>query len=1340
MDATPSFGQWLKARRRWLGLTQDALGEQVGCAGETIRKIEAGGVRPSTQLAQLLAARLELSVEEQVVLVKWARGGPAPAALQVVSASGSVGGTIPSTVRPRAAETHAIDAIAPTVVHVHVELDDRENGQVKELAAQDHNPYKGLRAFQEADAADFFGRQALTRRLVARLGESSRATEFARFLAVVGPSGSGKSSVVRAGLLPAIRAGALPGSERWPIVQMIPGAQPLEELEAALLRISVNPPESLMRQLNEDQRGLLRAIKRVLPEDPSVELFLLIDQFEEVFTLLSDEAARVHLLDSLYVAVADPSSRLRVVITLRADFYDRPLQYGQLGELLRARSELVLPMSAEDLEQVIVRPAEGVGVDLEPELLGSLLGDTAGEPGRLPLLQYALTELFEKKEGSRLKLAAYRAGGGLHGVLGQRAEEIYAEFAAPEQQLTRQLFLRLVTLGEGVEDTRRRVRLDEVASLGRDDRSVTHVIEQFARYRLLTLDRDLASGGATVEVAHEALLQAWGRLREWLDDAREDVRTERRLLAAANEWVASGEDPSFLVSGSRLGQFQTLSIGALSPSGVALNQLEQRFVEESLREEERREGAEREREARELKLAQQTAESARRAAGAQKSAASRLRILVAGLAIFLLVTAALAAWALNQSGLANANEQIARANLADADALRLGAEANNLLLEHGDNDLIALLSIRSMNLAYTVEADAALETATTLQYNPVQFSGHSQAVLGVAFSPDDKYLATASSDETAILWDVATARLLRVFSGHHTAAVNSLAFSPDGKYLVTGSDDATALLWDIGTGQPVRTFSGSKSGIGRLAFSSDGRYLLTCDGMTARLWDVASGAQLRTFDGHTDRITSVAYAPDGKYVLTGSLDNSARIWDAATGRQVRILAGRMGAILDVAFSPDGRYIATGSQDATVRLWDAASGTQLRSYVTATGGPNVLSFSHSGKYLLIGEDEAVDFRLLDIASGQTLHTYDTAYGLLANWLAFSPDDKWIAGARQGTDATLWSAETLSAEPRLLGDTGPVWQATFSPDGKSVLTGSADKTVRLWDPASGQELRTYLGHTDEIRGAVFSPDGKWMLTASRDKLARLWDVVSGSQVVTYTGHDDLVSAATFSPDGKYVVTSSSDGTARLWDAQTGRTITIFRAHSPGTVTSVAFSHNGKVVASGGQDKTARVWDPLTGTQLMALQGHSDIVNGIAFSPDDKYLLTSSFDGSARLWDIASGKEVRRFIGHKGPVYAVAFSPDGKYVLTGGDDMTARLWDEQSGKELRRFTGHTASIRSVAFSPDGKYVLTGSHDNTARLWYTDYHDTIRYVCGLVSRDLTPGERTQYGITDQGPTCPSE
>ncbi|MDX2136546.1 MAG: protein kinase, partial [Chloroflexota bacterium] len=456
------------------------------------------------------------------------------------------------------------------------------------------NPYKGLLAFQAADSQDFFGREKITASLVKRLGESG---DYTRFLAVVGPSGSGKSSLVKAGLIPALWRGELPGSERWFVAEMLPGAHPLDELEVALMRIAANQAGNLHEHLRRDERGLLRCASLILPND-GTELVLVIDQFEEVFTLATDDGERAHFLALLYTAVTEVRSRVRVIITLRADFYDRPLHDPRFGELVRSRLETIMPLSAEELERAIVRPAERAGVTFEPELVTTIIGAVNYQPGALPLLQFALTELFERRQGRLLTREAYHAIGGTTGALAKRAETVYLGFTEREREIARQIFLRLVTLGEGTEDTRRRATRSEFKALAGDGDVLDDILDALAAYRLLALDTDPATRTPTVELAHEALLREWERLRAWLNEARDDIKTQRQLASMAEEWRGADRDASFLARGSRLALFEAWR----GETTMGLAQVEREFLDASLRQRQADVQAEDERQAREQKL------------------------------------------------------------------------------------------------------------------------------------------------------------------------------------------------------------------------------------------------------------------------------------------------------------------------------------------------------------------------------------------------------------------------------------------------------------------------------------------------------------------------------------------------------------------------------------------------------------------------------------------------------------------------------------------------------------------------------------------------------------------
>jgi WD40 repeat protein len=903
------------------------------------------------------------------------------------------------------------------------------------------NPYKGLRAFHQDDALDFFGREALTARLLERLGENG---PLVRFLAVAGPSGSGKSSVVRAGLMPALRQGALPGSARWLTAEMLPGAHPLEELGAVLRKVAVAPPDNLLEQLREDERGLARVIKDLLPQDETVELVLVIDQFEEVFTLVEDEPTRVHLLESLHAAVIDPASRLRVVVTLRADFYDRPLLYPDPGVLIVHRTEWVLPLALDELERAIVRPASRVGVHVEPELVAALLKDVGEQPGTLPLLQYALTELFDKRRGSVMTLSEYHASGGVAGALLRRADALYDQLGEPERRVARQLFLRLVTPGEGTEDTRRRVRSSELASMGSDAEALAHVTDIYGRHRLLTFDRDPISHETTVEVAHEALIGTWPRLRAWLDTSRESLRLQRQLMASAAEWANSGKDPSFLASGVRLSQFEVLDRAAREsgdepgdepePGAVALTADEKAYVRASVNER-----------------------------NEQSRARERLRRrIILGLAGGMVLTLILAALALAQSVQANdqRNAALAQADArataeAVADARRKEAEEQQKIgfsrelaaesrSEMGTNpNLGLLLAVEAVKTWHTREAEEALRLAL-VQSQPhtelhLELGDAGGSVFYAAFSPDGGSVATTGvrmtrvwevSDRTGtggnVIADLPTPKIVRYAGGGSNVPWALFAdFSPNGKQLAVTTEDARVHIWDISQGRIIATLAGHSGVVHSGRFSPDGKQVVTAssDG-TARVWDASTGELLLKLEGHGGRVSSAAFSPDGKLIVTACGDGTARIWDRQTDRPVVQLAGHSSSISNAAFSPDGKRIVTSSEDGTARVWDAARGDSLVELRGHTGKVTAAAFSPDGKLIVTsGMDNTV--RVWDASTGRQLASIDLTEIAPAS----------VTGPVAAVTGTV--AASVAA-------------VAFSPDGKRVLfvTGGNDAAARIY----------------------------------------------------------------------------------------------------------------------------------------------------------------------------------------------------------------------------------------------------------------------------------------------------
>jgi WD40 repeat protein/DNA-binding SARP family transcriptional activator len=1176
------------------------------------------------------------------------------------------------------------------------------------------NPFKGLLAFGERDAADYFGREVLVERLVARLSEPG---PHARFLAVVGPSGSGKSSLVRAGLVPRLREGALglPCS----VASLTPGAYPFEELEAALLRVASPAPSTLVEQLEAGRSGLLRAVKRILPEEPA-ELVLIIDQFEELFTLVADEDRRRAFLDALAAAIADPRGRLRVVVSLRADLYDRPLRYPQVAEILRARTEVVVPLTAEELERAITGPADNVSVAVEPALVAQVVADVVDEPGALPLFQYALTELFDRRRDRTLDLEVYRGIGGVAGALARRAEEVHSALPEGARSAARQVFLRLVTLGEGVADTRRRVLLSELRAVHPDPDEVDGVLTAFGGARLLSFDRDPDSREATVEIAHEALLSGWDRLAGWISDSRDDLRTQRRVAAAAREWMVADRDPSFLVTGARLEQLEAWR-GA---TDLALTPDERDFLATSTAERDRLQAEEEERAAHEAEL--------------ERRAWRRLRALVAVLAVAALIASGLTVLALSL-----ASQRGEQARIATARELAAAAVAD-LEIDPERSTLLALEAVEATRAAdgtVLPEAEGALHRAVKAS-RVVRTIPHGSYTL--ALSSDGSRLATTGAlmhDNTARVWDLATGEELLVLTGPDVGRL-SVALSPDDRRYVTVHNDVTTWIWDADTGEKLDEIHAE----GAIAFSPDGG-LLALGGFfdaTLRIWDLAVGSEVMTLAGHAGPIEHVTFHPtDGTRLASVDEGGTVRIWDVTTGEEILVLDGDLPGSGPVAFSPDGGLLATGHGEGAA-IWDAESGAHVRTLLSDLPAVS-LAFSPDGTRLATGSRDSTA-AFWDLGSGRRLlslpgHTGDVVA------MTFTPDGERLITSSTDNTTRVWDV-TVAGSRDWLTVPGPAgrWAAVaFHPDGTRFAVPGADNGATIHDSVTGEVLTTLGGHDVTIgMGLAFSPDGALLAgTGFDDPAARavpVWDTESGELSYELTGHDAEIVDVSFSPDGRWLVTSG-DTTVRLWDPATGEERGVIEA-AENWAGPVAFSPDGRllaVTAGGSQFEGVSylieqiVFDPGTGEVVRTFAGHDDWGTGLAFAPDGR-LVSTGLDATARVWDLDSG-EAEWILRHDAPVQQVAVSPDGTRIATAVEDGTARLWDLGTGRQVLTLHAHDAPVFGVAFSPDGRLLATSSEDGTVALHLLPLDEFIELARSRLTRTLTDDECRQYLNL---PSCP--
>ena len=1101
-------------------------------------------------------------------------------------------------------------------------------------------PYRGLFAFREEDAQFFFGREAFTDELL-------EAVQKKPLVAVVGSSGSGKSSVIFARLIPHLRQ-----ISNARIITFRPGSKPFHAFANALL--------GYLEPQTQREGQYLQDILDNIPLASSEKLFIIIDQFEELYTLCQDIQERQIFIDNILTLAK--ANNFSFVIALRADFFDQALSYRPFADALQHNDLKLSQMNNQELQAVVQKPAALLDVTFESGLTERILGAIGSTAGDLPLLEFALTQLWEKQIDNRLTHAAYDEIGGIEAALALYAEQVYSKLNVEEQELARRIFVQLVLPGVGTEDSRYLAKRAEVGEKN------WNLVMHLASKRLIVTGRDESTKKETVEIVHEALIREWQRLRQWIKQDREFRIWLSELRATIQQWEKNHQDDNELLRGKRLIDAQ----GWLQRRPNDLNVDEQVYIKASLALEEKE--FKQRRRLKKLILA---------------SAIGTISILAAALGIGLWQT------------------DIQRRQAQKNEIQAITASSLNLLLANQKLDaLISALKVGIKN-QQVIDSDSKLKPqfVKTLQLivdsekelNRLQ--GHTNWIYDIAFSSDGKMIASAGLDGKVILWNLENGshKIL-----NHQDKVYSISFCSQGNIFATASADKTVKIWNI-DGSLYKSLS-HKDSVMKVSFSPDCQTLATASGKQVLLWNLNNqnsktiwtdndvvnsvsfsttdniiafgtsdnkvklldldGNEIKSFNGHSDKIHHISFSQDGKTIATASWDKTAKIWNL-DNKEVVTLKGHTDRLFDVIFNPDNKTIATASWDKTVRLWNLDG---------------------------------------------TLRTIIKGHNARINSVSFNPKSKVLASAGADNIVKLWKLDN-SLLP-IQAHTSAVRSVSFSPNGAYMATGSEDGAAKLWT-TDGRLIKVIDNNTGGVYGVSFSKDGNLIATANVNKTAKIWSNHNFRNIITLQGHQGEVFYARFSPDGKTVATASADKTAKLWNLN-GENITTFKAHTD-RVVDVSYSPDGTLIATASDDRTAKIWK-LDGTLCATLVGHDDEVNGIDFNPNGTQLVTASDDKTIGIWKIdnnticQSGKnkqirlrENKRLREHEERVIGVKFNQDGNIIASTSFDNTIRLWNHD-GKRTHIFQGHDDWVWSADFSSDGKKLASASNDTTVRFWNLD------------------------------------
>jgi WD40 repeat protein/energy-coupling factor transporter ATP-binding protein EcfA2 len=1103
-------------------------------------------------------------------------------------------------------------------------------------------PYVGLNTFDKTTSQWFFGRDKVFNELMHKINKYS-------FALVVGASGIGKSSLVKAKLIPEME------KKGYRILLMKPSTDPIQNLKEVFISELEEIDDIIEIGKNIKQSGLLKTISDLLIPEPQIKIFLVIDQFEEIFTICQHESDRNQFITMLTDVAKKPPEELIIAITMRADFMSE-CTHPDLGDVINNQMIYIPGMDKDELKEVIIQPSKVQGYDFSDGLLETILIDIENEQNCLPLLEFVLQELWEERDKRKrlMTLEGYYKIERLRGALNRHAEKLYAAQTENGKEWMRRILLKLVRTGKDTRDTSQRVKRRIIFALAGDNsnkkREITNVLKSLEgkKGRLLVASEE--KNLAIIDLTHEILIESWKRFAEWRSEDRELRRLEDRIQDSYEDWKRHEKEERYLLSGGLMDQSKPFE-GRL-----------QHFFHPELQE-----------------FYMKSKKHEQNLSDERDSAKTK----------GLLIEYATKSKRLIKYKVLKGSESLVRAIYLAGENLKREPQS----WPHAVQDTLYEATLR------VVDSNI--------------FHGHEADVWSVAFSRDGQKIISCSSDGTLRLWNLHGKPIGEPFYGHE-GQVLSVAFSPDGETIISGGIDRTLRLWNLQGNQIGDPFCGHNDQVSSVAFSPDGKTIISGSyDHTLRLWDLYGNQISEPFCGHTNYVSSVAFNPGGDKIVSGSADKSLILWDLYGNQISEPFYGHTNYVSSVAFSPDGNSIVSGSYDKTLRLWNldgTSIGSPFLGHNGHDGQVSSVAFSPNGETIVSGSYDGT-LRLWDL-QGKRIGSSFKYHQDCVRTVAFNHNGTTIISGSKDKTLVLWDLQGNQIGIPFTGHDGYVRAVAFSPDGKHIVSGSDDCTLRLWDLQGKQIGEPFRGHTNFIRSVAFSRDSQMIVSGSYDGTLLLWNLQGEQISEPFQGHTSYVRAVAFSPEDDIIVSGSEDKTIRCWDLQGKPIGQPFTGHTD-YVWSVAFSLKGKMIVSGSSDNTLLLWN-LQGEKISKpFQGHTSYVRSVAFSPKDDRIVSGSHDGTLRLWDLQGNQIGEPFQGHLDCVRTVAFSPDGKTIVSGSEDQSLILWDLDGNQIGSPFLGHKNFIWSVAFSPDGKTIVSGSWDKTLRLWHSGWKSWLEIHC---------------------------